>query len=265
MGLGWKWAALAPMVLLGSCLSYYTPGSIAVTQRNVEVGGYSMHLIDKGVGPTVVFSGGSGTNDPFFDLEKVIVPTSAFARTVTYERAGYGKSTASAAPRTVDTRVDDLAWALDQISAPAPYILVGHSYASLELIRFAQRYPERVRGIVLIDGVPPKFYRTYSPDNTWSSSIFGLFFPQAPGMAPEKLVLKSDAEAVIAGGSVGKVPLIALQAGANGIPDWAEFQQEFLGYSDQASTVIVPGADHFIQNSNPDRIVESIRSLCLAP
>lgn len=39
-----------------------------------------------------------------------------------------------------------------------PYLLVGHSLASLEVIRFAQLFPGEVFGIVLIDGGNPEFY-----------------------------------------------------------------------------------------------------------
>ncbi len=40
----------------------------------------------------------------------------------------------------------------------APYILVGHSLASLEVIRFAQMYKNEVKGIVMIDAGNPEYY-----------------------------------------------------------------------------------------------------------
>lgn len=39
-----------------------------------------------------------------------------------------------------------------------PYVFVGHSLGSLEAIRYAQRFPDEVKGILLIDGGSPEYY-----------------------------------------------------------------------------------------------------------
>ncbi len=41
-----------------------------------------------------------------------------------------------------------------------PYIFVGHSLGSLETIRYAQRFPEEVKGIILSDGGSPEYYKS---------------------------------------------------------------------------------------------------------
>lgn len=263
MGTFWRGAVVGLLFLVAACQSYQSPGGLGVTQHAVDQGQFAMHVVETGVGPTVVFSGGAGINDPYTDLRAVIGPTSKFARAITYERAGYGQSPGVDAPRDVDQRVADLARALTKVGAPGPYILVGHSYASLELLRFAQTHPDQVKGLVLIDGAPPRFYQTYKADDSWLAEILQVFFPSAPGMQQEKLTLKQDAERVIAGGSIGQIPLITFQAGSNGIPDWGVAQQEFADYSQRYSTVVVPDADHFIHRTHGDQIVAAIRSLCV--
>ena len=47
-----------------------------------------------------------------------------------------------------------------------PYILVGHSLSSLEVIRFAQLFPQEVAGVVLIDGGNPTFYAEFNEYST---------------------------------------------------------------------------------------------------
>ena len=44
-----------------------------------------------------------------------------------------------------------------------PFILVGHSLGSLETIRYAQRFPEEVAGIVLVEGGSPEYYASRQP------------------------------------------------------------------------------------------------------
>ncbi|WP_422698379.1 hypothetical protein [Desulfofarcimen acetoxidans] len=48
--------------------------------------------------------------------------------------------------------------ALIESGQKPPYILVGHSLASLQIIRFAQTYKNEVSAIVMIDGGNPEYY-----------------------------------------------------------------------------------------------------------
>ena len=50
--------------------------------------------------------------------------------------------------------VDDLHKALKAGSIPGPYVLVGHSLGGLEARVYAQRWPEDVVGMVLVDTSP---------------------------------------------------------------------------------------------------------------
>ena len=42
---------------------------------------------------------------------------------------------------------------------PGPIVVVGHSYGGAEAVTFAARFPESVRGVVLIDASPPGWNR----------------------------------------------------------------------------------------------------------
>ncbi|WP_248912436.1 alpha/beta hydrolase [Paenibacillus antarcticus] len=42
-----------------------------------------------------------------------------------------------------------------------PYVLMAHSMGSLEMIRFAQLYPNEVVALVMIDGISPQYARDY--------------------------------------------------------------------------------------------------------
>jgi len=77
--------------------------------------------------------------------------TSLFA----YNRPGIGNSEASATARDGATVVAELRQLLDQKGLKPPYILVGHSLGGLYMQLFARRYPDEVKGLVLVDAVYP--------------------------------------------------------------------------------------------------------------
>jgi pimeloyl-ACP methyl ester carboxylesterase len=68
-----------------------------------------------------------------------------------YDRAGYGWSERSPHPRTVTIMVAELQTLLQRAEIAGPYLLVGHSIGGLNVRLFAQRYPQTVAGMVLID------------------------------------------------------------------------------------------------------------------
>jgi pimeloyl-ACP methyl ester carboxylesterase len=75
----------------------------------------------------------------------------AGATVVTPTLSGLGDNGLGAASEAgLKTHVDDVVRALDELGGTA--ILVGHSYAGLVVREAADRRPERVRQIVLIDG-----------------------------------------------------------------------------------------------------------------
>jgi len=72
--------------------------------------------------------------------------------TFTHDRPGLGGSEPSDSPRTVDVMVDELRAALHAARFEPPYLLVGHSFASLTVQAFTHRHRAEVSGLVLVDG-----------------------------------------------------------------------------------------------------------------
>jgi pimeloyl-ACP methyl ester carboxylesterase len=79
---------------------------------------------------------------------------------------GRGASSELPGPYGFSTHVDDLLATLDRFAVPRA-VLVGHSLGAYIALALAERHPDRVRGIVLVDG--------------------GLALPQPPGVSPEQL------------------------------------------------------------------------------
>lgn len=123
--------------------------------RLVDVGGYRLHLHCTGSGgPTVILEPGqAGTSSDF----EWIAPVVARDTTVcVYDRPGRGWSDTADIPQNGDRIAEDLHTLLDRAHVPGPYVLAGHSFGGLYVLRFAAMFPDQVAGLALLDSTAPK-------------------------------------------------------------------------------------------------------------
>ena len=123
---------------------YPAPGQL------VDVGGYDMHIRCMGQdGPTVIME--AGANDFSVTWAAVQSEIAGFSRVCTYDRAGTGWSEPSPNPRTSEMIVEELHTLLENAEIEGPYVLVGHSFGGMNMRLYANRYPDEVAGLVLVD------------------------------------------------------------------------------------------------------------------
>jgi pimeloyl-ACP methyl ester carboxylesterase len=120
--------------------------------RMIDIGGRRLHVKVEGHGlPTVVFEAGiSASSVNWVGIQPQVAE---FTTTCSYDRAGLAWSDLPRGSFDAGRMVADLAAMLDQLNLPAPYVLVGHSFGGLLVRIFAERYPAKVAGLVLIDPV----------------------------------------------------------------------------------------------------------------
>jgi pimeloyl-ACP methyl ester carboxylesterase len=128
--------------------AYPMPGQL------IDVGGHRLHLHCTGSGsPTVVLQPGGGD---FSSAMAWIAPAVASqTRVCVYDRAGRGWSEPAEGPQDATRIATDLHTLLERGGIPGPYVLAGHSFGGLYVLTHADRYPDEVAGMVLVDSTNP--------------------------------------------------------------------------------------------------------------
>lgn len=117
----------------------------------VDIGGRRLHLLCKGSGsPAVIVESGGGG----FSVEWALVQPEIAKKTriCAYDRAGYAWSDRGAVVDGIEQIVDDLNLLLRTARIEPPYILVGASLGCIYARSYQRRFPERVAGMVFVDG-----------------------------------------------------------------------------------------------------------------
>lgn len=130
-------------------------------------------LAGEGPGPLVVFE--AGMSAPAAEWNHTQREVSRHYRTLAYDRAGYGGSTVDQHPRTLHRLTDDLLTLLDAMGEVQPVVLVGHSWGGPVIRLLTDQHPERVAGLVLVDGsVSEAMSPATARITRWSFSLVAL-------------------------------------------------------------------------------------------
>lgn len=232
------------------------PQDQAAGGQCIDIKGHQLYIRQAGKqSPMVIFESGMGSDSSSWD--KVIPQVSQFARTLTYDRAGLGKSDPMPGNKAITAQevVNTLRLVLQKENIKPPYILVGHSLGGLYMQYFAREFPQDVKGIVLVDPVTTNL--TLSDPLPASSAPY---YREAEGIPASRDEVKSAP-------SFPNIPVIVLIATHHGNFSPA---QENLVITDrmrlakllpQGKFIIAKGSGHYIQNDQPQLVVDAIRTM----
>jgi pimeloyl-ACP methyl ester carboxylesterase len=236
-----------------------------LTLQKVDVGGHSLNLLIGGQGsPAVVFEGGFGVG--IASWSTVQKEVAAFARTVSYDRAGLGQSELGPKPRSAKQIATELHTALEKAGVKPPYVLVGHSFGGIYVRVFAEIYPKEVVAMVLLDPSLSSF-------NDWLKKNQPARLKDVEAQiarAPEGIRAEAaSTDASYAAAQVAKVPAGILVTLLSATEDetmpadarrvWIEKHKEWIATVPEGKHIVVEKTGHFIQAQQPKLVIDTIR------
>jgi len=281
--------SLIPLVLVTSLLTVSPALPQAGSQdptRMIDAGGLKLRARIDGQAregqPTVVLVGGLGDSLEVWDQVQPAV--AQFARVVSYDRAGLGKSEPDNAPPTPQRIATQLHTLLQNAGIKPPYVLVGHSIGGPHVRMFASQYPGEVAGLVYVD--PSDFTQTRADQ----LAIWTALGPGEAGLKAQEqqftqqfaaapLALRAEAEVSLQLNQSGwqefaslpplpDIPVVILMAAKVDLPPEVKAvigkqRMEHLagmavGVSD-GTFVVTHRSGHYIHSTEPDLVVWAIR------
>lgn len=268
----------------------------------VSVNDRMMHLYTSGSSELpFVFAADIGSAVPYVDLYPLFSNFSSGETGIAvYDKPGYGWSELTQAPRDITTIVSEIHTLLHQSNYSFPALFIAHGMGSLEVLRYAQLYPEDVAGIVLIDGAAPEFcskfnnimiiesflmnglrnlgilrlfqdtetiQHTFNPNDNLPEQLkflnTGISLEKFwnKNMIEEKLKLQSNAKVILEQGTLGDIPLRVITSRENPYGTWQATQASLLKLSSNSAQTYIEGSVDFIEERDIDTIIDVIETL----
>ncbi|MBU5483136.1 alpha/beta hydrolase [Clostridium sp. MSJ-11] len=126
--------------------------------KMVEVDSENMHVYSMGNGEeTIVLLAGFGMPLPSADFAPLMRNLSKKYTVVTVEYFGVGFSGETDKPRTCENYMKEIRTSLHKAGFKPPYILMPHSISGIYSEYYATKYPEEVKGMILLDTTSTAF------------------------------------------------------------------------------------------------------------
>ncbi len=236
---------------------------MATLEVSSAVNGHRLFGLLAGEGETTVILD-AGLGGTFEDWATIQPEVAYFSKVFSYSRAGTGKSEKAPTPRTCKDIIEDLRCFLSAANLKPPYILVAHSWSGINARWYANQYPDEIAGMILVDAVHEDKYEQFAkvlPEEKASRMWLSV---KDPSKNDENIDRIASIEQVRRKQNTFDFPLIVLTraAGSDGLSKIeTDLQAEFLKLSTKSKQYFSKQADHFIQNSEPELVIESIRQI----
>lgn len=217
--------------------------------------------------PSVIFIAGLG--DSHETWKKVQDRISDDTSTLSYDRAGIGRSQDVAVPRTCYDLVEELSELVQALDVEKPFILVGHSFGGLVARLYTSLYPLDICGMVLVDAAPEYkelAYEKVLPENLLAGN---REYFENPMLNSEKIDKIQSYKQIVDYSKQSDIPLSII---TRGLPDnnedgWPSqeilgieqsLQAEFQWLSTSSKFRIASRSGHYIHHDEPDIVIEEI-------
>jgi pimeloyl-ACP methyl ester carboxylesterase len=251
------------------------PGETAddgAIEGSFDVGGHSLYLECTGTGSlTILYFHGvieDPATMPAANVEDIRSGIDDEYRFCAYDRRNVGRSDTVDAPQSPEDMLRDIESLLDQAGVSGPYVLLGASFGGLPAYLFANRHPDDVVGMVLLDAMFPD---DLTLDPLWPEDERYVALDEEDECCTlERIshhkVLVASSEYI---GQEPDLPLIYLASEDEGLtvdgpPEYTDVAPEVLqGYVDRfgPGTLMTVSSPHFMEVAILDRIVDELRKV----
>jgi esterase len=157
----------------------------------IQLPSIRLYYEDRGEGAPILLS--HGTSSDAGNWGVAIDELARFGRVIAYDRRGCTRSERPAPyERTTPAEHADDAAALLEVLGATPAIVIGRSYGGDTMLNLALRYPQHVRGLVLLEGGDVYLCKTIPELSAFldelTSSIRAAVAINGPGAAAEALL-----------------------------------------------------------------------------
>jgi pimeloyl-ACP methyl ester carboxylesterase len=121
-------------------------------RKEVLIDHKAMAYYEKGSGSvTCLFSCGWAVPFPLSDMFELADAMSLSCRCIVIDRFGYGYSDSVDSNRTFSEITSETKLLIDSLEITGDIVFVGHSLATFHALDFANRFPQLIKGVVIID------------------------------------------------------------------------------------------------------------------
>lgn len=252
---------LASLACLAGCASSPAPTARLAPGKDLR------YVLRPGTGPVVIFQSGLGDGHavwaPVMDKLPATMPALA------YDRPGNGGSPSTADARDPCAIADELHQLVRQLDLKPPFVLVGHSLGGLYQHCYADRYPEEVLGLVLIDPTHPDHLAEMKRQAPSQAALLNVL---RYSLFTAAMRQEFDDQAVCSQplpGSPGSAkPTAFLFSGKFRLEERGAFEamvrqlrRQWLSASPHAEARDFVNAGHYLQKEDPDAVVDAVKRI----
>jgi len=142
-----------------TCFIFLRNSAFSQIDTLVDVGNLKLNFqIVKGNGGVILFESGAGNDGTIWDTLLMPLLNATHATLITYDRAGFGKSTIDTTRTQIRDGILDLETGLDKLGYNGGLMVVAHSYGAFYARMLSAKQPKLIKSVILIDGNHVNFY-----------------------------------------------------------------------------------------------------------
>ena len=240
---------------------------VVSSEKFIDIGTHKLHVVLSDIPSkyTIVLEAGGGKDSESYHSIQDTLAKSTRCRVMSYDRSGFGRSELGPEDFHAIDEVNALKKCLDLQGFENNYILVGLSWGGFMNQLFTQQYPERVKGLVLIDPFNVKFVDRFGLDKI--NAVTPHF--ENPTENYQKAGNRQVDNAPIAFDNLrgyeipASIPATLITSGNPpfGSDVWRKCHEDMVMNSGNHNLIIAEGNNHDILMENPELVLNTIIEL----